>query len=393
MEAATETEPVAEDAEIEPKGEEKAASRSILFYENGGDGEMESASVEDQSQYVLPECGFTAPEGTAFGGWKIGNSTYKPGDTVTVTEDMLLIALWQSTETEQTEAEPVEAESAPADTEPAQIETEAAPAEAEPAQTETEPAPAEAESAQIETEAAPAEAEPTQTETEAASAEAEAAQIETEPTPVEAEPEQTEAEPAPVVLRPECTIRFESGGADGEMKAVRTNEGAEYTMPECAYQLEGCFFGYWEISGAGIEEPYAVNAGDTIVVTGDTTATALWNIDESYVPKAEIVEGVEAEPEVEEAAEGDVGDGLVIEYDEVPEEIPDVYVDEAASLENVDPMDNLPEEETSIETPAEAEAPSEVGSVFSGAGTAAIIAALVLVLVAAGIAVTRKKKK
>ena len=210
---------------------------------------------------------------------------------------------------------------------------------------------------------------------------------------MEAEPEQTEAEPAPVVLGPECTIRFESGGGEGEMKAVKTNEGAEYVLPECAYQLEGCFFGYWEISGAGIEEPYAVNAGDTIVVTGDTTATALWNIDESYVPEEEIVEAVEAEPELEEAADGEADNGLAVEYDEVAEENTEVYVNEEASVENVDPMDNLPAEDTTVEAPAEAEAPSEVGSVFSGAGTAAIIAALVLVLAAAGIAVTRKKKK
>ena len=37
--------------------------------------------------------------------------------------------------------------------------------------------------------------------------------------------------------------------------------------------------------------------------------------------------------------------------------------------------------------------PSEVGSVFSGAGIAAIVAAGVLAIAAAGIAVSRKKKK
>ena len=38
-------------------------------------------------------------------------------------------------------------------------------------------------------------------------------------------------------------------------------------------------------------------------------------------------------------------------------------------------------------------APSETGSVFNGAGVAAIIAAVVLVIAAVAIAVTRKKKK
>lgn len=421
-EETSESEPVQatrENTEAEPKaaeeGEAKKASRSVMFFENGGEGEMESAIVEDQSQYVLPECGFTAPEGTSFVGWEIGDSTYKPGDTVTVKEDMLLIALWQSTESEQTETAPVEAETE-------QTETEAAPVEAETEQTETTPVEGEAvqtevasveeESAETETEAVPAEAEPAQTETETAPAEEESAQAETEivsveeksaqteteaeqdePAPVEAEPEQTETEPAPVVLGPECTVRFESGGGEGEMKAVKSNEGAEYVLPGCDFRVEGCIFAYWEISGAGIEEPYTAYAGDTIVVSGDMTATALWFIDESYVPEEETAEAAEAEPEVEEAADGDMGNGFVFEYEEVAEEIADVYVNEEASVSDIDPMDNLPAEDGTIEAPAEAEAPSEVGSVFSGAGTAAIIAALVLALAAAGIAVTRKKKK
>ena len=92
------------------------ASIPVSFDAGGGSGTMDAVSVKPNSEYTLPECGFTAPEGTAFGGWEIGDSTYMPGDTVTVTEDMLLIALWQSTETEQTEAAPAEAE-------PAQTET------------------------------------------------------------------------------------------------------------------------------------------------------------------------------------------------------------------------------------------------------------------------------
>ena len=211
---------------------------------------------------------------------------------------------------------------------------------------------------------------------------------------MEAEPEQTEAEPAPVVLGPECTIRFESGGADGEMEAVGTNEGAEYTLPDCAYQLEGCFFECWEISGAGIEQPFVVNAGDTIVVTGDMTATALWNTDENYEPEVETAEAVETEPEVDVAAENDMGDGLVIdEYEEVPEEIPLVIVDEEASVENDDSTDNLPAEDTAIEAPAEVEAPSETGTAVSGTGIAAIVTAAVLAIAAALFAILKKKKK
>ena len=326
-------------------------------------------------------------------GWQIGETTYKVGDTVTVTGDTLLTAVWRSTEPAEAETpaavepEHTEAEAASVEEQPAEVISEAASVEEEPVEAEV---PVEAEEP-IEAEK-PVEAEPESkavTEAEEPVVAEEPVEAEPEAAPVAEEPVEAEPKAEAPKLGPECTICFESGGADGEMKAVGTNEGAEYTLPECAYQLEGCFFECWEISGAGIEQPFVVNAGDTIVVTGDMTATALWNIDESYVPEAEIVEGVEAEPEVEEAAEGDVGDGLVIEYDEVPEEIPDVYVDEDAAL----PAAETPAEETAVEIPAEESMPSEVGSVFNGAGTAAIVAAIVLVLAAAGIAVTRKKKK
>jgi len=43
--------------------------------------------------------------------------------------------------------------------------------------------------------------------------------------------------------------------------------------------------------------------------------------------------------------------------------------------------------------PEALDTPSEVGSVFNGAGVTAIVAAVALVLVAAGVAVIRKKKK
>jgi len=302
-EAAVEAEPAQatqENTEPEPKAEPKKASRTILFYENGGEGEMESVSVEDQSEYVLPACGFAAPEGTAFGGWDIGGDIYKAGDTITVTEDTMLTAVWESTE-------PAEAE-APAVEEPAQTESQAAPIEAEseavPAEVEPEQAETETEQPlEVEPEAEQAvEVEPEQAATETEEA-AEAIALEAE-APAETESAQQGAE---------CTVSFDAGGGDGEMKAVKTNEGAEYTLPESAFKLEGYVFESWEISGAGIEEPYAVNAGDTIIVTGDMTATALWAEDEGYVPQEETAEALEPEPAPEQAAEADEGNGLVVE--------------------------------------------------------------------------------
>ena len=170
-------------------------------------------------------------------------------------------------------------------------------------------------------------------------------------------------------------LSFDANGVDGEMEAVNANEGAESTLPSYGFNIEGCIFECWEISGSNIEEPFAVDAGDAIIVNGDITATALWSIEESYAPEApgEDEAGL---VEVETEEEGD--DGLTIEYEETSEEIPDDYVEETTPV-----LEESPAEESSTEMP------SEVGSAVGGTA----IAAIVLILAAAGIAVARKKKK
>ena len=54
-----------------------------------------NTSVEDGTEITLPEAStFTAPEGTAFGGWKIGDSIYNGGATYTVESDITIQAQW-----------------------------------------------------------------------------------------------------------------------------------------------------------------------------------------------------------------------------------------------------------------------------------------------------------
>ena len=185
--------------------------------------------------------------------------------------------------------------------------------------------------------------------------------------PVE-EPAEQPAEPA--VEAPAdaemCTITFDGGGADGEMAAVQAAKGSAYTLPECEYYIDGCVFDAWLVSGADGADAAAYKAGDTVTVDGDMTAMASWLFDEG----GESVEAGSEEVEygddgsAEEPA-GDEGTGLDIETEEVVAE------------ENVE----IGEE------------PSETGSVFNGAGIAAIIAAAALVLGGAGIAISKKKKK
>ena len=48
-----------------------AATVLVTFDANGGTGEMEGVEIEPQSEYTLPESGFTAPEGMEFVGWTL----------------------------------------------------------------------------------------------------------------------------------------------------------------------------------------------------------------------------------------------------------------------------------------------------------------------------------
>ena len=63
------------------------------------DGQTVSADAD--APYTLPECDLPAPEGKQFAGWQIGGETYRPGDTVTPTEDLTVNALWEAIPTPQ----------------------------------------------------------------------------------------------------------------------------------------------------------------------------------------------------------------------------------------------------------------------------------------------------
>ena len=113
------------------------------------------------------------------------------------------------------------------------------------------------------------------------------------------------------------------------------------------------------------------------------TATATWTIDQSAATEEFGSVAVEEPSENYAETSADETDGMSIDegdYEAVQEESDVVVV-----------VDDEPLPEEAME--AETEAPSEVGSVFGGAGTTAIIAAIALVLAAAGIAIVQKKKR
>ena len=61
----------------------------ISFDANGGSGYMNTVKIKNDT-YTLPECTFTPPENCEFYGWNLG----LPGDTITLTDNIILQALW-----------------------------------------------------------------------------------------------------------------------------------------------------------------------------------------------------------------------------------------------------------------------------------------------------------
>ena len=72
------------------------ADCTITFNGNGGSGSMDSVTVKAKTNYILPECGFTAPADQEFKAWEIGGTEYKVGNSYTVNGDIEIKALWKN---------------------------------------------------------------------------------------------------------------------------------------------------------------------------------------------------------------------------------------------------------------------------------------------------------
>ena len=56
----------------------------------------DTVSVVTGCEYALPGCVFTAPEGKDFAGWLVGEEMKQPDDTITVTADTTVTAVWDN---------------------------------------------------------------------------------------------------------------------------------------------------------------------------------------------------------------------------------------------------------------------------------------------------------
>ena len=78
---------------------------TLFFDKNGGSGEMilsdpldgtrtNAVYVKEYSNYTLPECGYTAPDGYIFSNWEIGGASYAPGETYLFGQTITAKAKW-----------------------------------------------------------------------------------------------------------------------------------------------------------------------------------------------------------------------------------------------------------------------------------------------------------
>ena len=84
------------DAEVTVGEGTPLADCTITFNGNGGSGSMDSVTVKAGTNYILPECGFTAPADQEFKAWEIGGTEYKVRDSYTVLGDTEIKALWEN---------------------------------------------------------------------------------------------------------------------------------------------------------------------------------------------------------------------------------------------------------------------------------------------------------
>ena len=81
--------------EVEPPEPE---TYTITYNSNGGTGTMAAGTAIKDVPFVLPACGFMAPEGKVFDTWHIGGTSgisVKPGEQYTFTADTVVQAVWK----------------------------------------------------------------------------------------------------------------------------------------------------------------------------------------------------------------------------------------------------------------------------------------------------------
>ena len=227
----------------------------VTFDGNGGTGSMEPVTVEEGSRYVLPACGFTAPDGQEFKAWEIGGIEYNAGDDYVVLGNTEIKALWKdSAVIPTTFTITFNANGGTGSMEPVTVE-----------EGSRYPLPACGFTA-------PDGQEFKAWEIGGIEYNAGDGYVVLGNTEIKALWKDS------AVIPTTFTITFNANGGTGSMEPVTVEEGSRYVLPACGFTApDGQEFKAWEIGG--IE----YNAGDGYVVLGNTEIKALWK-DSAVIP-------------------------------------------------------------------------------------------------------------
>jgi len=81
--------------------EKEAVKNYNVYFGSGvhGTGIMETVSANEGEEYELPACAFTPITNYQFSSWSVSGQLMMPGDTITITEDITVFAIWQGVST------------------------------------------------------------------------------------------------------------------------------------------------------------------------------------------------------------------------------------------------------------------------------------------------------
>ena len=80
---------------VNPEGSTPQEEVTVTFDKNGGSGTMADVTVNKDSNYTLPACTFTAPDGKEFKAWEVGDIEKAVGDSITVNANTTVKAIWK----------------------------------------------------------------------------------------------------------------------------------------------------------------------------------------------------------------------------------------------------------------------------------------------------------
>ena len=66
----------------------------ITFDANGGSGSMDALTKEENEEYTLPSCTFTAPANKEFSHWEVNGETKAVGEKIIITSNTIVKAIW-----------------------------------------------------------------------------------------------------------------------------------------------------------------------------------------------------------------------------------------------------------------------------------------------------------